>query len=110
MLLSLLFLLLNILREQNFHQFFIHLRFGSSMFFGLSDFISVFVIFYYYISLVVVKSPQAPEDDSQQRYRCAWEAHKIEQRCKGIEICWGKREQGCLHTATFVWQKKVLLG
>ena len=24
-----------------------------------------------------MESPQAPEDDSQQRYRCAWEAHEL---------------------------------
>ena len=30
----------------------------------------------------------------------------VERRCKGIEICWGKREQGWLLTAMFVWQKR----
>ena len=31
----------------------------------------------YVVVVVVVESPQAPEDDSQQRQRCAWEAHEL---------------------------------
>ena len=40
----------------------------------------------------------------------ASDAHKVERRYKGIEICWGKREHGWLLTAMFAWQKKVLMG
>ena len=37
-------------------------------------------------------------------------AHKVERRCKGIEICWGKREQGWLLTAMFVFSKEGVIG
>ena len=29
------------------------------------------------VVVAVVESPQAPEDDSQKRQRCAWEAHEL---------------------------------